>query len=332
LGAIWLLNLPKWIRDAGLDCETFPGWETRSRSTGGYDRVMAIGPHHDAVTAGTPLLNRINYQWRTATDRPIGAMHLGSDGRVVVGAAGATNTQGKGGPVRTSQGLIPLNQGNLYMLSIEASNNGVGEVWPEVQQEAYRVLCKKLCDELGLEPLQDIIAHFEWTTRKIDPAGNSRYATGGNKWDMNLFRSDVTHELAPLPPPVVIPPTPTPTPTPEPTPIPQPVIGEDMSVKTIILDARNNGVYIANENTKTWIDRGDDARQIKFRIMEAMGLPVDYSKEPNEFPASNITLTPGVAIDGHRYSLVRNGDPSFISSFGPFTGTRRPSGLDEYGR
>jgi hypothetical protein len=180
---------------------TWPGWETRSRSSGGYDGVWGIGVHHDAIRTGVPLLTRCTNAWNTAADRPIGALWLHTDGLWMVGAAGATNTQGKGGPYRTSKGVIPLDQGNRYMLSIEASNNGVGEVWPEVMQDSYVRGCAALCKWLGLNPLTDVIAHFEWTTRKIDPAGPSRYAAGANKWNMPAFRSDVAKIGAPPPPP-----------------------------------------------------------------------------------------------------------------------------------
>lgn len=191
MGAVWLGSLPKVLAEAGLNVTTWPGWETRSRSSGGYDAVWGIGIHHDAAPAGTSLTTRCRYAWEQSPTRPIGAVWLHTDGSVVVGAAGATNTQGKGGPYQTSKGVIPLNAGNRYILSIEASNNGVGEVWPEVQQQAYVKMCAALCEWLKLDPKRDVFAHFEWTSRKIDPAGPSRYAAGANKWNMDAFRNDV---------------------------------------------------------------------------------------------------------------------------------------------
>lgn len=205
MGSIWLGSLPDVLREAGLDVSTWPGWETRSRSSGGYEKLLGVGVHHDAIKTGTPLDTRCRAAWDSTgnPDRPVGAIWLHTDGRVVVGAAGATNTQGKGGPYPTSRGVIPLNDGNRYMLSIEASNNGVGEVWPPEQQAAYVTMCAALCTAYGLDPALDVIAHFEWTTRKIDPAGNSLYATGGNEWDMGRFRRDVEDAAAipPIPPP-----------------------------------------------------------------------------------------------------------------------------------
>ena len=216
----WLLNLPTWLREGGLTVEEYPGWETRSRSSGGYDAVWAIGVHHTA--SNTTPANDLAYMLKNADAKPIGALYLARDGVVTVCAAGATNTQGKGGPYRTSKGTIPQDAGNRYMLSIEAANAGTGEQWPEVQQTAYAKLCHVLVQKLGLN-WGDIVAHFQWTSRKYDPAGNSKYATGGALWDMDKFRGDcwlayADTEDVPEPPP--------PPPAPEPDlPNPPPAEG-----------------------------------------------------------------------------------------------------------
>lgn len=203
MGAVWLASLPDVLRAAGLQVETWPGWETRSRSSGGYDAVWGIGIHHDAIRTGVSLETRCRIAWDSTANpnRPIGAIWLHTDGRVMVGAAGATNTQGNGGPQQTSKGVIPLNQGNRFMLSIEASNNGIGEPWPKVQQDAYVVMCAALTEWLDLDP-GDVFGHFEWTSRKIDPAGPSRFAPAGGTWNMDDFRGEVWLEgQVPTPPP-----------------------------------------------------------------------------------------------------------------------------------
>ena len=195
MGKIWLLSMPDVLRQAGLNVQTWPGWQTRSRGSGGYDSIMGVGIHHDASPTGTSLQNRCVYAWQNAGDKPIGAMFLHTDGSVIVGAAGATNTQGKGGPYSTSRGTIAKNRANWHVISIEASNNGLGEAWPEVMQDAYVVLCRALCEWQGLDPGRDVIAHFEWAPgRKFDPAGPSRYATGKALWDMDRFRADVADQ------------------------------------------------------------------------------------------------------------------------------------------
>jgi hypothetical protein len=203
VGKYWLTSLPQVLRDAGLVVDTYAGWEVRARSTGGYDGVFAVQVHHTA--SQTSPQSDMDYMWNGSPDRPVGAIYLARDGRVTVGAAGATNTSGKGGPRQTAHGTIPLDSANKYVISIEAANNGVGEVWPAAQQDAYIKLCSALQRAYGLS-VGDTHAHFEWTDRKIDPAGNSRYAAGGNKWNMDAFRGDIwlydqDHDPTPSPPP-----------------------------------------------------------------------------------------------------------------------------------
>ena len=196
MGQFWLWDMPDICRAAGLTVDTYPGWESRARSTGGYDGLFAVQVHHTA--SNTTPASDMNYMWNGSPDRPIGAIYLARDGRVTIGAAGATNTSGKGGPLGTSRGTIPLDAANRYVISIEAANNGTGQVWPKEQTDAYVKLVRALCDAYGIKVQPgDVHAHFEWTSRKIDPAGSSVYATGANKWDMNWFRSDVAKPTVP---------------------------------------------------------------------------------------------------------------------------------------
>lgn len=192
MGAIWLRDLPDVIDAAGLEVSTYEGWETRSRSSGGYDEVWAVFCHHTA--SNTSAESDTHYMWAADSsndDTPVGALYLGRDGAVIVGAAGATNCQGKGGPWPSSHGSIPLDKGNCYGIAIEAANNGTGEPWPIAQQEAYVTLVAALCDHYGLDMARDVVAHCEWApTRKIDPAGESKWATGSSSWDMDSFRTD----------------------------------------------------------------------------------------------------------------------------------------------
>lgn len=215
---IWLWKLPEWFRDAGLDFDTWPGWETRSRSSGGYNEIYAIECHHTA-DSGKSLDASCRSGFNTAEFAPVGALRLGRNGKWVFGAAGATNTSGKGGPLACSRGIIPLNDANRYVISIEAQNGGTGEVWPAVQLDSYvrgvaamiRGLEKDYGIKLSTSPQWgDIHAHFEWApTRKIDPAGGhgqSPFAVLSDRylrWDMDQFRAAVAAELneTPTPPP-----------------------------------------------------------------------------------------------------------------------------------
>jgi len=204
MGVLWLRNLPAWLDDAGLQWRTWPGWESRARSSGGYDELWAVIVHHTA--SNTTPDSDCSYMWDNAEDRPIGALLLDRGGRVTIGAAGATNCAGKGGPLICTNGVIPADKGNTYALNVEAANAGTGEAWPTVQQDAYTLLVSTLCDRLGLDPDLDVAAHFEYTERKIDPAGQSRYAVGSSSWNMTAFRDDLDVSVtSPLPEPDPIP-------------------------------------------------------------------------------------------------------------------------------
>ena len=122
-------------------------------------------------------------------------------------AGGAANTNGSGSD---PCGTVPLDDGmNARSIAIEAGNSGgTGEPWPQVQQDCYRWLVAALCAAYGIGVAQ-AHSHFEWAPgRKIDPAGQSRYASGSAMWDMDAFRADVASLIS------------TPEPEPEPTPEP----------------------------------------------------------------------------------------------------------------
>jgi len=202
MGAYWLLSLPDVLGAAGLQVDTYDGWEVRARSTGGYDDVRAVQVHHTASDSSPA--SDMAYMWTGSPDRPVGAIYLARDGRLTVGAAGATNTSGKGGPRNTSRGQIPLDAGNKYVISIEAASRGDGELWPDAQLDAYVTAVAALNAAYGLD-VGDCHAHWEWCEpnypgRKIDPAGTSRYADGANSWDMDQFRQDIAGHSGPLPP------------------------------------------------------------------------------------------------------------------------------------
>lgn len=228
MGNLWLPDVDDWIR-AGPDVpgvEVWPGWLTRSRSSGGFADLYAITLHHDASSPSSDWRAVCRDLWETNAVRPVGNAYLRRDGVWVVGAAGASNTNGKGGPLRCSRGTIPLDQGNQYAFAVEADNSGVGEVWPDVQLRSYvggiAGVIAGLRDvgaydaalgvarRLVLNPVgMDVHAHFEWTDRKIDPAGPPLSPAGyGNpadsihRWKMGELRSDVAAALdSPEPPP-----------------------------------------------------------------------------------------------------------------------------------
>lgn len=232
MGSIWLHSLPDVLRAAGLTVEVYPGWRLRSRSSGGYDSLLAVQVHHTA--SRTTPKNDMSWMWDNAPERPIGACHLARNGVWTVGAAGATNTSGKGGPLKTSKGTIPLDAANRHVLSVEAANDGVGEAWPKVQQDSYVTGVNAFCRAYGIGyDLGDVHGHFEWTDRKIDPAGPSKYATGRDSWNMDLFRSDVRNLSTP------------PTPTPDP---------EVIAMRILILKDAGNAAVLLTGHIATWLD------------------------------------------------------------------------------
>lgn len=199
MGAIWLDDLERILRSSNPPgpIQTVDGWQTRANSHGGYEAMRGICIHHDA--GGGSDTSSVNFQCFVDADKPNAALHVGRDGTVWIMAAGATNTQGLGGPIVG----VPANQGNFQLIGIEQGNNGTGEPYPTRQQDATLWLCRTLVASYGTRygfGADHVISHFEWApARKNDPAGPSRWAPSGGRWDMNAFRADVA--LLPFPPP-----------------------------------------------------------------------------------------------------------------------------------
>jgi hypothetical protein len=203
MGAYWLHDALAPLQVAfGNKLKLLPGYTTRSRSTGGFDRISGIVNHHDADPPSGVDINAVNYCYFNAADRPVGNFHVVRNGDVYWGAAGASNHAGKGGPVTTSKGVIPLDLGNRYLIGIEASNSGIGEPWPDVQLESILKLDTVLCKVYKLNPLTDIYTHAGWCEpscpgRKVDPAGPTpKYPkfgglTGANTWNLGELRKEV---------------------------------------------------------------------------------------------------------------------------------------------
>jgi hypothetical protein len=259
---IWLLDLPDACKAGGLDVSTFDGWETRSRSSGGYDDLLGVGYHHDASSASSDDGSSDSYGWLYADDKPIGAMRLHRDGRLVVGAAGATNTMGKGGPVVCSKGNVPQDRGNQTLIAIEAANNGVGEPWPKVQVDAYVALVGALCWWYDLDPQRDCLSHWQYCSystpgRKIDPAGPtpSVPAIGGTSgaatWSTPGFRDAVDA-----------------WPTPDTPSVPD--LEDDTMMFLIKLDANPNLIVVGDGITQRRV-RADEIDELTNALAKGIG-------------------------------------------------------------
>ena len=214
MGNYWLHQAKDPLTQVlGTKFKLYSGYSSRCRSSGGFNDIRGIVMHHDADNTSGEDDWVLKYEYETAADRPIGNFHVNRNGNVWFGAAGASNHAGKGGPVNTSRGTVPLNQGNLYLIGIEASNNGVGEVWGSPLMDSYLKLVTVLCQTFKLNPLTDIYGHWTWcepscSGRKIDPRGPTPSypkfggSSGLNKWNMDEVRREINARISTTPIPI----------------------------------------------------------------------------------------------------------------------------------
>lgn len=159
-----------WLRAAGVGVVEVDGWQSRARSSGGFDgdRPWVVMWHHTASV--TDPWNDVNYIVNGSPDKPISNLLLARDGLVYVCAAGATNTNGKGYAFAATKGTVPNDQMNTHAVSIEIANNGTGEAYSQQQIDAAFLISVTLTRQLGLAP-GDVCNHTTWAPdRKIDPA------------------------------------------------------------------------------------------------------------------------------------------------------------------
>jgi hypothetical protein len=186
----YLTDLADVVRAAGLAVVEEPGWQTRARSSGGYGdgRPTHIMCHHTASGPGSDGQADVDYMCYGSDIRPVANLYLARNGQVWIMAAGATNTNGSG---VDPCALTADDDMNVHAVGIEAANGGTGEPWPDIQQDAYVTLVAALCAAYTIDTGR-VHAHFEWApSRKIDPAGESRYADGAASWNMDIFRGDI---------------------------------------------------------------------------------------------------------------------------------------------
>jgi hypothetical protein len=203
MGSLYLVEMADWFRAAGLNVIETQGWQRRARSSGGYEagRPWLIVMHHTASPGNREA--DVRYQL-TGQDNPIANINLARDGTVTMIAGGASNHAGKGGPYRTSKGVVPQDSGNSYSVGIEASNNGVGMAWPQAQIDAYFKVVIALIQHLRLTP-DDVVLHNTWApTRKIDPAKASavqgpwkpRGVGSPDTWNVADVRAEIRRRMA----------------------------------------------------------------------------------------------------------------------------------------
>ena len=174
MGSYYLTWLADVLRGEGLRVVECDEWQTRSRSSGGYEpgRPWCVMWHHTASATGASAANDVAYMLNPSNDAyPTANLYIARDGEVWVMAAGATNTNGKGsGERRTSRGTVPVDSMNTYAVGIEIGNNGSGEPYSQACINAAFVTSLAVTRECGLLPT-DVIHHQAYAPdRKVDPA------------------------------------------------------------------------------------------------------------------------------------------------------------------
>ena len=237
MGARYLTDLAEVCRSTGFPVIEVDGWEGRARGSGGFndgkpDHVMI---HHTASGPSSDGWPDVNYCTFGDDDAPLCNLYLARTGDIYVCAAGGTNTNGSGDCPHLEPDTM-----NSAAVGIEAGNLGTGaEAWPDVQQDAYLALCVAVGAAYGIPP-DRFHAHWEWTDRKVDCAGPSRWASSGS-WNMDAFRADCM----------------SPAPAPGPTPVPEP---EDAVKLFLIQDPRGGDWFVTDVATfKTYVDSPDTA-------------------------------------------------------------------------
>lgn len=199
MGSVYLTWLAAELRAAGLRVVECDGWQTRSRSSGGYEpgRPWCVVWHHTASSAGCSAANDVGYMLSPSNDAyPTANLYVARDGEVWVMAAGATNTNGKGSGERlTSSGTVPVDSMNTYAVGIEIGNNGVGEPYSKECIDAVFTTSITVTNKLGLQPT-DVIHHQAYAPdRKVDPATTSGVEGG---WEPHSISSSGTWSLGDL--------------------------------------------------------------------------------------------------------------------------------------
>jgi hypothetical protein len=157
----YLEGLAVALRTAGLVVVELEGWQTRGRSGGAMyadGRPWCVMWHHTA-SAGDGAWDA-DYCTFGSPDAPLTNLVIGSDAVVYVCAAGPTNTNGKGGPLTFSRGVVPADSMNTYAVGIEISNNGTGMTYSAAQVDACFTASNAIAAAYGLEP-DDVAGHFD---------------------------------------------------------------------------------------------------------------------------------------------------------------------------
>lgn len=217
-----MTSLADILRGKGLPVEELPNWKTTSRQDDRSEYKSGCPNHfmhhHTASPASAHTdHNKCRGEARqlqlAEPNEPTSNTATCTHGTWFVIAAGPTNTNGTGEdkwhPVG-DKNHVPANSMNSYAIGNEMMNNGVGERYSDVMLNNTIIGTAAICLAYGIQPFNNR-AHFEWTGRKIDPAGPCKFAKLSDpylRWDMGEWRSAIAEEMArqhqrpPVPPPV----------------------------------------------------------------------------------------------------------------------------------
>ena len=246
-----LTDLDKVLRDAGVPVVEVAGWRDRGRGGDGGQylagRPTHVMVHHTAGSAGASASSEVNYMVNVADAKPIANLYVARDAdkggaaAAWIMAAGPTNTNGKG-TAPWANGLVAENDMNRHAVGIEIGCNGVGEAYGPKQQQTVVDACAALCRAYSI-PVGQVRAHFEYTSRKIDPTGPSQWSPNGGKWNMDEFRSSVFQRIVEMDGG---------KPAPEPEPEPEKPKPEKPSKPVEGVENVNPSAYYINKGDSPW--------------------------------------------------------------------------------
>lgn len=153
-------DLPARLRTRGLTVHEHPGWQ-RFGSATLRPEVVVI---HDDIIGGCPgSLPGIIPNGRPDLAGPLYNLWAECNGEVTVVAAGVANNAGRG----SWAGFV----GNSRTVGLCRSHTPYGGTFGGTaeQNAALSICAEVICDHYGLDPLQRVCGHKEWTTRKPDP-------------------------------------------------------------------------------------------------------------------------------------------------------------------
>jgi hypothetical protein len=310
VGAVYLRDMADLLRLDPFPVVELDGWKTRARRSGGYDYGPWFVCWHHTASSGNGKADA-EYCTFTSPVAPITNIVIGRDGTRYVCAGGATNTEGKGGPLTLPDGrVVPADGGNTRALSIEISNNGVGMPYPQTQIDACFATSNRLTLAYCRGRVDNIAQHHDYApNRKIDPSTAaavqgpwrpSAINTSGS-WELYDLRNEARRRATP----------------PAPTPPPQPLEEADMEVVEIRpTDA--NAVFLGHRTTQAtpvrsgapdglwrfilwveWVDGRDPAQLLRLQAYRDCGAPV-HSLSVHEL--GNTTLLGPVPLGDDRHN------------------------------